>query len=166
MRPIRIIKHIFSGPWRVWLAFPKRSLKAIEAAIADSERLHAGEVCFAVESALETGDVLSGMTPRQRALEVFSQRRVWDTEHNAGVLIYVLLADRAVEIVADRGIHARVGEAVWTAICREMERKFRAGEFERGVFDGLAAVSDQLQRHFPASSPHNPNELSDAPIIL
>jgi len=166
MQFMRFIRHIFSGPWRVWRAFPKRTLRTIEAAIGDSERLHLGEVRFAVESALEIGDLLRGVTPKQRAVEVFSQCRVWDTEHNSGVLIYLLLADRDVEIVADRGIHVKVGEVVWEGICRDMERQFRAGEFERGVIDGLTAVTAQLQLHFPASVKSKPNEISNAPIIL
>ncbi|AMK78733.1 MULTISPECIES: TPM domain-containing protein [Methylomonas] len=166
MQIFRCIKHIFSGPWRVRLAFPKRSLKAIEAAIAASETSHLGEIRFVVESALEIGELLQGVTPRQRALEVFSQCRIWDTEHNSGVLIYLLLADRVVEIVADRGIHARVGEAVWTRICRNMEAQFRAGRFQPGVIDGITQITAQLQQHFPASAADNPNEISNAPIIL
>lgn len=166
MQFIRFIRHVFSGPWRVWWVFPKRTLRTIEAAIGDSERLHLGEVRFVVENALEIGDLLRGVTPKQRAVEVFSQCRVWDTEHNTGVLIYLLLADRDVEIVADRGIHVKVGETVWAGICQDMERQFRAGNFESGVIDGLAAVTAQLQLHFPASNKQNPNEISNAPIIL
>ncbi|WP_225587386.1 TPM domain-containing protein [Methylomonas fluvii] len=127
MQVIRFLKHIVSGPWRVRLAFPLRSLQAIEAAITESEALHLGEIRFVVESALEIGELLQGVTPRQRALEVFSQCRIWDTEHNSGVLIYLLLADRDVEIIADRAIHARVGEAVWAGVCKQMEAQFRAG---------------------------------------
>jgi uncharacterized membrane protein len=166
MQVVRFIKHIFIGPWSVRLAFPKRSLQAIEAAIADSETSHLGEIRFVVESALEIGELLHGITPRQRALEVFSQCRIWDTEHNTGVLIYLLLADRDVEIVADRGIHARVGEAVWARICQNMEAQFRAGRFEQGVVEGIAQITVQLQQHFPASAADNPNEISNAPIIL
>ncbi|WP_026600417.1 TPM domain-containing protein [Methylomonas sp. 11b] len=166
MQVFRFLKHIVSGPWRVRLAFPKRSLQAIEAAIANSETSHLGEIRFVVESALEIGELLHGITPRQRALEVFSQCRIWDTEHNTGVLIYLLLSDRDVEIVADRGIHTKVGEAVWARICQNMEAQFRAGRFEQGVVEGIAQISAQLQQHFPASALDNPNELSNAPIIL
>ena len=166
MQIARYFKHIFSGPWRVRRFFPKSSLKAIEAAIAASERTHLGELLFVVESALDLGDVRRGVTPRQRAVEVFSQSRVWDTEHNSGVLIYLLLAERRVEILADRGIHAKVGNAVWTDICRNMETLFRAGEFERGVIEGITAINQLLLRHFPARNRENPNELADAPIEL
>lgn len=166
MQVIRFLKHIVSGPWRVRMVFPKRSLQAIEAAITESEASHLGEIRFIVESALEIGELLQGVTPRQRALDVFSQCRIWDTEHNTGVLIYLLLADRDVEIVADRGIHARVGEAVWTRICQNMEAQFRVGRFEPGVIDGIAQITAHLQQHFPALSEDNPNEISNAPIVL
>ncbi|OAH96781.1 TPM domain-containing protein [Methylomonas methanica] len=166
MQVFRFIKHIFSGPWRVRLAFPKHSLQAIETEIAASETSHLGEIRFVVESALEIGELLQGVTPRQRALEVFSQCRIWDTERNTGVLIYLLLADRDVEIVADRGINARVGEAVWTRICMGMEVQFKAGRFEQGVVEGIAQITAQLQQHFPASALDNPNEIPNAPITL
>ncbi len=166
MRIARFFRHIFSGPWRLRLAFPKRSLKAIETAIADSERSHLGELRFVVEHALPIGELWRGITPRQRAVEVFSQCRVWDTEHNSGVLIYLLLADRHVEIVADRGIHTRVGETTWRAICMGMESWFRIGEFEHGVIEGITAITDLLQEHFPAGNTDNPNEIADAPIVL
>ena len=104
--------------------------------------------------------------PRQRAIEVFSQLRMWDTEHNSGVLIYLLLAERHVEIVADRGVHARVGDAGWQAICREMEAAFRAGEYEQGVLVGIARITALLAEHFPAEGIPKPNKLPDAPVIL
>jgi uncharacterized membrane protein len=162
----RFFKHICCPPWRVSLAFPQRSLNAIKVAIADSERSHLGELRFVVEHALEVGELWKGITPRQRAIEVFSQCRVWDTEHNSGVLIYVLLADRQVEIVADRGIHTRVGDEVWTDICRGMETRFRNGEFEAGVISGINSITRLLQQHFPIGNSNNLNELADAPIVL
>ena len=91
--------------------------------------------------------------------------RFWDTEHNNGVLIYLLLADRDVEIVADRGIHVRLGQNVWETICRDMEKSFRGGEFEAGVIAGIHAVGEHLSRHFPAHS-GNVNELPDSPVVL
>jgi uncharacterized membrane protein len=91
--------------------------------------------------------------------------RIWDTAHNNGVLIYLLLADRDVEIVADRGIHAEVGGEGWESICRAMEAEFAAGQFERGVIGGIVAVSRELSRHFPPGGPH-PNELPDAPVVM
>ena len=140
-------------------------MHAIEAAIRQSETSHMSELRFAVEAGLDWPDLLAGTSSHGRALEVFSRLRVWDTEHNSGVLIYLLLADRKVEIIADRGIHARVGEAGWAAICRNMEHRFRAGEFEGGVLEGIAAITVLLQQHFPAQGV-NPNELPDYPVAL
>lgn len=161
----RFVKHMVSGRWQVAHRFPRRSMHAIEEAIRRSENTHTGELRFAVEAGLDWPDLLAGASSRERALEVFSHLRVWDTEQNSGVLIYLLLADHKVEIIADRGIHARVGEAGWAVICRNMEQKFRAGEFEGGVLEGIAAITALLQQHFPAHHA-NPNELPDYPVTL
>jgi len=161
----RILKHLVAGRWQVGRILPSSSMHRIQAAISQSERSHDGELRFAVETGLEWPDLLHGTTPRARAIKMFSRLRVWDTEHNSGVLIYLLLADRKVEIVADRGVHARVGQAGWESICRKMEQRFRLGEFEAGVLEGIAAITTLLQQHFPASGDHR-NELPDAPIVL
>jgi uncharacterized membrane protein len=137
----------------------------IETAIRDAERAHAGQIRFAVESALPTSALWRRQSARARALEVFSALRVWDTEHNNGVLIYLLLADRDVEIVADRGIHSKVGAAEWERICRAMEQDFRAGRFEQGVVNGVLAVGTHLTRYFPGDDKDR-NELPDKPVIL
>ena len=155
----RFFKHMTAG------RLPKNSMERIASAIGQSEKSHMGELRFAVETGLDWPELFAGISSRERALEVFSQLHVWDTEHNSGVLIYLLLADRTVEIVADRGIHARVGDAAWQTICRAMEQKFRAGEFEDGVLEGIAAITALLQQHFPAQGP-NPNELPDEPVAL
>jgi uncharacterized membrane protein len=165
MSLLRVIRHLFMPPWRVRLAFPARTLHAIEAVIHESEDAHAGEIRFAVESALPLYPLLRGQTARARALEVFSHLRVWDTEHNNGVLIYLLLADHDVEIVADRGVHARVGGEGWEKICREMEASFREGKFESGVLHGIRAVSTHLVRHYPAQG-KDKNELDNKPVVL
>ena len=140
-------------------------MTAIEAAIGESETSHYGEIRFAVEAALDVRSLLEGKSARERAVEVFSQLRVWDTERNNGVLIYLLLADRRVEIVADRGIHRDVGPPGWDKICREMERSFKQEDFELGVLSGIHAIAEHLARHYPASSA-NENELPDKPIVL
>lgn len=162
----RFLKHLLAGRWQVRQHFPQGAMARIEQAIHESERLHSGELRFAVEAGLDWPELLHGVTPRARAVDVFSQLRVWDTEQNSGVLIYLLLADRDVEIVADRGIHACVGDAGWRAICHQMETRFRQGEFELGVIEGLAAITTLLQQHFPAQGAANPNEISDAPVVL
>lgn len=161
----RLFRHLTTGRWQATRRFPKASMLAIENAIQQSEHTHNGELRFAVEAGLDWHDLLRGITPRQRAIAVFSQLHIWDTEHNSGVLIYLLLADRRVEIVADRGIHAKVGDAQWQAICREMETAFGAGNFEQGVLAGLSRISTLLTEYFPATA-HNINELSDKPVIL
>jgi len=146
-------------------AFADASLRAIEAAIRDSERTHAGEIRLAVEPALEIGALLKGQSARERALEVFSALRVWDTEQNNGVLIYLLLADQDVEIVADRGIHAKAGPEAWEAICQQMEAAFREGRMEQGALEGIREVGTLLARHFPSGGP-DANELPDRPVML
>lgn len=164
-RLTRFFKHLLSAPWQVHGYFSRAALVRIETAIRDSERLHSGQLRFAVEVGLHPYSLWQGKTPRQRALELFARLGVWDTAQNNGVLIYLLLADHDVEIVADRGIHAHVGNAGWEAICHEMETMFRRGEFEAGVLLGIERISTLLQQHFPPREDH-PNELSDAPILL
>ena len=166
----RMIKHFMTGSMAATAAFPVRSLQAIEQAIRETEASHVGQIRFAVEASLDFAALRRNQTAAERAIEVFSQLRVWDTEHNNGVLIYLLLADRDVEIVADRGIHARLGKAAWEAICRNMEAAFRLGNFEMGVVQGVSTVGSHLHQHFPRK-PVTPdalpgNELPDKPIVL
>ena len=139
---------------------------ALQRAVRECESRHAGEIRFAVEPALHLGAVARGLTPRERAQQVFSQLRVWDTAHNNGVLIYVLFADRAVEIVADRGVaRERVPQAEWDAACRIMEGHYRAGVFGEGSVAGIAAVAAVLTK-YPPLLPDVGNEFPDAPVIL
>src|SRR6185369_6702488 len=145
--------------------FTPKVLGAIEAAIKASEAAHAGQIRFVVEGALDGAPLFRNQSARGRALDIFSQLRIWDTAQNSGVLIYLLLADRDFEIVADRGIDAKVGAAGWETICRAMEAEFRSGQFERGVIDGIASVSRELAEHFPPGGPHR-NELPDAPVVM
>ncbi len=161
----RIIKHLTMTHWQVNRAFSSDTLQAIEKAIKATETTHLGEIRFAVEGALHSTPLFKGQTARERALEVFSQLRVWDTEHNNGVLIYLLLADRDVEIVADRGVHVKVGPQQWETICRKMETAFKEGRYQEGVIGGIQAVAEHLTKHFPASGV-NPNELPDRPVVL
>lgn len=166
MAPIkRFLRHLFFDEWRLRKAFKPANLKAIEAAIGEQERRHDGELRFVVESALPFGALLRGCTPRERAVELFGALGVWDTEENSGVLIYLLLADKDVEIVADRGIDRRVGHAAWEAICGAMQREFHEGRFEHGVFLGVQAISDLLAIHFPPRT-DNVDELHNRPVVL
>ena len=161
----RIGKHLIEHRWRVKRLFPQRVLDAIEQAIKAGETTHAGQVRFVVEGALDGRPLLRGQTARGRALEMFSHLRIWDTAHNNGVLIYLLLADRQVEIVADRGIDAKVGASGWQKICADMEADFRAGNFGSGSLRGIEAVSRELARFYPAQG-KGPNELPDAPVVM
>ena len=164
MKTLRILKHLLTTHGQVTRAFPRSALNAIEAAIRASEATHAGEIRFVVEGALDGMPLFRGQSSKNRAIELFAQLRVWDTEHNNGLLIYLLLADRAVEIVADRGIHAKVGTDGWGRICRQMEMAFKQSNYEDGVIKGVQTVTQHLVQHFPADD--RPNELPDRPVVL
>jgi uncharacterized membrane protein YgcG len=159
------IEGALHAPAQVKRAFPHAALNAIEQALKASETTHTGEVHFVVEGALDGAPLLRGQTAKERALALFSELRMWDTEHNTGVLIYLLLADGAVEIVADRGIHAKAGPRTWVVICHEMEAAFKAAKFENGAVSGIQAVTRQMVDHFPADA-HNANELPDKPLVI
>jgi uncharacterized membrane protein len=161
----RILRHLVMTHWEVNRAFPRQTLIAIERAIKASETAHLGEIRFVVEGALDGMQLLKGQSARERAIDVFSQLRIWDTEHNNGVLIYLLLADRAVEIIADRGIHAKAGSQEWESICRMIETAFKHENYEGGMVSGIQAVTQHLVKHFPAVGGGR-NELPDKPVML
>jgi uncharacterized membrane protein len=138
---------------------------AIEAAIAASERRAAGEIRFVVEAASNFAALSNGETPRQRAVAVFANLGVWDTEANTGTLIYVSLADRCVEIVADRGIAARVAGQEWQEICRAVEARYRSGDYAGGSELAVRGVAERLAQHFGGASAHG-NELPNQPVLL
>lgn len=157
--------HAFMPPWRWRVTFPAAVLDDIEKAVKQSEGQHRGELRFAVENTLAPAWVWRGMSASQRATEVFSNLRVWDTEENSGVLIYLLLADREVHIVADRGIAKLVPQAEWDMIAEAMQKEFRQGDFRRGSLEGIELITRVLASHFP-SGVNNPNELSNKPVIV
>ena len=161
----RIARHLMATRWSVGRAFPAATLDVIDKAIKASEATHNGEIRFVVEGALDTAPLSRGQTARERAIDVFSQMRIWDTEHNNGILIYLLLADRDVEIVADRGIDAKVGAEEWERICRNMETAFRQADYEGGVIGGIQEVTRHLAEHFPPICDDR-NELPDKPVVL
>ncbi len=161
----RIGRHLLANRWRVRRTFSPAALAHIERAIKASEAKHSGQIRFVVEGALDGAPLLRNQAPRARAIDVFSHLRMWDTAHNNAVLIYLLLADRDVEILADRGIDAKVGAAEWEKICRAMEAEFRKGNFEAGVLKGIEAVSRHLAKHFPKHGA-GANELPDAPVVM
>lgn len=166
MDPVRILRHLITGQSAIKRAFPPATLTVIEQAIAHSETLHGGEIVFAVEASLDLPLLLQNQIIRERAIDVFSLLRVWDTEHNNGVLIYLLMADHDVEIVADRGIHTKVDQAIWETACGTMKTAFRHGQFEQGVLAGIDLSTQVLQQFFPASTDKRKSELPDKPVVL
>ncbi len=165
MEALRVIRHLLAPPWLLRRHFPSAALRAIEAAIGESERLHRGEIRFVVEGGLELAELWRDISARERAIEVFSRLRVWDTEENTGVLIYVQWLDRRVEIVADRGVAARVAPERWAPVCRGLEAAFRSGRPAEGACEAVQEVGRLLAEHFPAH-PDNPDELPDRPVLL
>ena len=161
----RLFRHLSLSPASVRSCFTPAVLAQVESMIQRSEILHGGEVRFVVESDLPLRSLLARRTSRQRALELFSNLGIWDTEGNAGVLIYVLFADRAVEIVADRGFNAGVTPAEWAAVSRQMEEAFRRGDWAVGAVSGVEAAATLVARHFPAPA-QKANELPDRPLLL
>ena len=166
MELLRPARHLFCTRTRTRRLFPASVLESIEHAIAAAEARTSGEVRFVVETALELGEVWGGLTPRHRAVQTFSDLHIWNTELRNGVLIYVLLADRQVEIVADRGANQRIAQADWEGVCRVMEGHFRAGRFAEGSLAGVGAVGDLLARHFPPQGGRNRDELPNQPALL
>jgi uncharacterized membrane protein len=163
---IRWLRHLFTGVLSVRRAFPKAVMDQIAAAVRACEGRHPGEIRVVIEAALEPGELWAGLSSRERALDVFARLRVWDTEHNNGVLIYVLYADHAVEIVADRGVgDGRVAAAEWQIACDRMREHFRAGRYAEGAIAGVETVADVLSRHAPGL-PDVGNEMPDQPVIL
>lgn len=161
----RLYRHLFILPSAVERHFSSAVMRRIEDAIAGSEKTHLGEIRFAVESNLPFLDIVRKKSAQQRAVEVFSQLRVWDTEQNNGVLIYLLLADHDFEILADRGVHHHVGTLGWQRISHEMEALFRQGRFEAGVLHGITQISNLLIKHYPVAG-KNDDELPNAPVII
>jgi uncharacterized membrane protein len=169
MKLLRFLKHMIAPAWMMRQAFLAETLQEIESAVRELEQRHAGELRFVVEAGLSFQHLWQGVTTRERALEVFSQLRVWDTECNNGVLIYLQMIDRRVEILADRGINARVAQSEWDAICREMEGMFRTGAYARGALQAVASIGRLLALHFPAAPDQGKsplNELPDRPLLL
>jgi uncharacterized membrane protein len=165
MNASRFLRHLFISRSVTRRYFGPGVLADIEAAIRTVEAEHAGEIRFVVETALDLAELVQDVSTRRRAMQVFGQLGVWDTAENNGVLIYLLLADRVVEIVADRGIASRVPQSEWDGVCREMERHFRERRFAQGSVAGIVAVGRLLGRHFPRRRP-DANELPDQPVLL
>jgi uncharacterized membrane protein len=161
----RFLRHMFCARWMTRRHFTPKVLADIETAIRQAEALHAGEIRFAVETALDLSELVQDIAPRRRAMQVFGQLGVWDTAQNNGVLIYLLWADHVVEIVADRGIAARIEQREWAGLCRLMEHHFRERRFGEGAVAGIQGVGQLLSRHFPGRQA-GADELPNQPVLL
>jgi uncharacterized membrane protein len=161
----RVLRHLFSTRNEAERAFPPAALKTITEAITAGEQTHRGEVRLIVEKGLPLSLAWAGVTNRQRAIALFADYGIWDTEDNCGVLIYVNLADRKVDIIADRGIDRRIAAATWQGVCDTMTRGFVRGEFEAATLAAIAQVNQLLRTHFPSGGAR-PNELPDRPVML
>lgn len=161
----RYLQHMMSGRHRLRWLFPRPVLRRIRDAIAASECRHTGQIRFVAEAALPASWLARRHSARDRAVELFSLLRVWDTEENCGVLIYLLVAERSIQVVADRGINRRVPEGAWAEICQIMREHFQKGSFEEGVLAGIDRTTELLARHFPAREERQ-NELPDWPVLL
>jgi uncharacterized membrane protein len=162
----RSLRHLATDQRHARKAFSDAALERIGAAITEGEKHHRGQLRFVVEPALPLARANRGVSPRERAVEVFGLLRIWDTEENCGVLVYLLLADKAVEIVADRGIDRAVGAPAWESVCHKMETAFATGQFAQGAEIGIAEINALLALHFPDDGRPRENELPDAPLVL
>ena len=161
----RLFKHLFTTRFAGRRAFPDATLKDIQAVIAEGETRHRAEVRMIIEPALSAPAILNGMSSRERACELFSDYKVWDTEENCGVLVYVNLADHQVEIVADRGVGRVIAARDWAAVCRTMTQGFARGDFHDSVLGAFRQLNALLQQHYPDDGSRQ-NQLSDQPLML
>ena len=163
----RIWRHRWTDEAAVRRVLPADAMQRLASRVAASERRHSGEVRICVEAGLPMSYLWRHAPARERAVMLFGKLRVWDTEHNNGVLIYLLLAEHAIEIVADRGIDSRVDDAEWAAMAQRMGAAFREGRFEDGLTQALEEMSALLVAHFPlAEGEADTNELPDEPVVL
>ncbi len=162
---MRVLSHLLKSPATLHRCFPSHALTAIEDAIEASETQHRAEIRLAIEVALDLKALWRVRSARERALEVFAELEVWDTRERNGVLIYLLLAERDVEIVADRGFDGRVSNDEWQRICTLIERELAAGRWRDGILVGIEAATVLLKREFPATGP-DLNEQQNRPAVL
>lgn len=170
MRLSRVIKHRWQSDAAAQRALPNALLQRLAGLVKHCESQHSGEIRIYVEAGLPLSYLWRKNNTRQitreRALAIFGKLRVWDTANNNGVLIYLLLAERSIEIVADRGLNERVPSDTWPRVMDSMSTAFRSGEFERGLTLAVQEISDLLLQHFPLQiDQSNPNELPDGPVL-
>jgi uncharacterized membrane protein len=165
-RWLRLLKHRWLDERDTRRALGPDALARLQQRVADSERRHSGEIRVCVEPGLPLSYLRRNATAHERAVTMFGKLRVWDTANNNGVLIYLLLAEHAIEIVADRGLNDRVSAEQWRSLVAGMAAAFKAGRFEEGLNEAVDAVGALLVQHFPLRDGEtNPNELPDAPFV-
>lgn len=160
----RFFNHLLHAYWLARRKFPHDARRQIAEAVAQAEQGHHGEICFVVESSLTPLQLLRGITARERALQVFAEQHVWDTAHNSGVLVYLLLADHAVEILADRGLHLK-DTHFWPQAVERFRQAFASDQTTAGCVAAIHHMGDFLRRHFPAQG-NNPDELPNPVRVL
>jgi uncharacterized membrane protein len=161
----RLFKHLFATSRQTKKYFPAFALQQIEASIAASEVGHSGQIRVVIETTLSPYAIWHQQSCRERSIEVFSLQKIWDTENNNGVLIYLLMADHAFEIIADRGVHQKVGDEFWQNVCRAMETHLKNSDFQAGILVGIHEIDQILRKFYPAQV-ITPNELSDQPTLI
>lgn len=161
----RLMRHLITTRATGRHAFPAHTLKAIQTTIAQGETQHRAEIRIIIEPALTLREVLGGLYARERARELFAHHRIWDTEENCGILIYINLADHKVEIIADRTVGRALSAADWQAICQTMTQGFAHGDFHDSAIAALSQLNALLKTNFPANGP-SLNELSNRPLVL
>lgn len=161
----RLVRHLTTTRMAARRIFPAHTLKAIQTAIAHGESLHRAEILLIVEPALTVSEVLSSESARQRAHELFAFHRIWDTEENCGILIYINLADHKVEIIADRTVGRLLPPSDWQAVCHTMTQGFARGDFHDSAVAALSQLNTLLQTHFPANG-STLNELPNQPLMI
>ena len=161
----RLMRHLMTTKATGRHTFPAHTLKAIQTAIAQGESQHRAEIRLIIEPALTLRDVLGGLAPRERARELFAHHRIWDTEENCGILIYINLADHKVEIIPDRTVDRALAPADWQAVCQTMTKGFARGDFHDSAIAALSQLNALLKTNFPANGAAL-NELSNRPLVI
>ncbi|MDQ5927082.1 MAG: hypothetical protein QG554_2025 [Pseudomonadota bacterium] len=164
---IRWLRHLWLDAADSRRCLTRAGLQRLEETVTRSEARHLGELRLCVEGGLRMSELWRGVDASQRAVQVFSQLRVWDTAHNNGVLIYLLLADRRIEILADRGLHSRTAPDFWTTLARRLSDTLHQGDFESGLALAIEEIGLLLHQHYPDDGrAHNENELPNAVVLL
>lgn len=161
----RFFRHLFTTAATGRRAFPEQTLLTIEELIGQGEKTHRAEIRLIIEPSLSVESILSRLTARERALELFGRFRIWDTEENCGVLVYINMADRQVEVIADRGIACKVSSHEWENICGIMTSGFKEGNFQESTLKALSTLNHLLEKHFPLTG-NRANQLPDHPVLL